>query len=85
MGALLDEYLASGDLKRGVAGLRLPVCKSTRCGHADGSASTSSWNRGLIRADCCLTCAPCLRCRREAERCLQNLNVPHFHHDFVTR
>ncbi|PRW57868.1 programmed cell death 4-like isoform B [Chlorella sorokiniana] len=22
---------------------------------------------------------------KEAERCLQNLNVPHFHHDFVTR
>lgn len=36
MGALLDEYLAGGDLK-------------------------------------------------EAERCLQGLAVPHFHHDFVTR
>ncbi|KAI7837239.1 hypothetical protein COHA_008927 [Chlorella ohadii] len=36
MATLLDEYLASGDLK-------------------------------------------------EAERCLQNLSVPHFHHDFVTR
>lgn len=23
--------------------------------------------------------------RREAELCLQNLNVPHFHHDFVAR